>query len=99
MSDDERQTLIDQLASDHIPTARTAALTLGKIGGQDVVAPLVHALETHPSLWVRKAAVQALGTCRDPDAIGHLVNALADPDLHALAREGLKAHRVDPDYF
>jgi HEAT repeat protein len=90
--------LTNTLQDEHIIVARTAALALGKIGGCEVVAPLVILLE-HDNLWLRKAAVQALGLAKCGDAAPILVNVLADKDLHVLAREALIALKVNPDFF
>src|SRR5688572_10954150 len=90
--------LTSALEDEHIIVARTAALSLGKIGGCEVLQPLATLLE-HSNLWLRKAAVQALGLAKCGDAAPILVNALADKDLHILAREALIALKVNPDFF
>src|SRR5688500_15210348 len=90
--------LTNALQDEHIIVARTAALALGKIGGCEVVIPLAVLLE-HDNLWLRKAAVQALGLAKCGDAAPLLVNVLADKDLHILAREALIALKVNPDFF
>jgi HEAT repeat protein len=90
--------LTNALQDEHIIVARTAALALGKIGSCEVVAPLAILLE-HDNLWLRKAAVQALGLAKCGDAAPILVNVLADKDLHILAREALITLKVNPDFF
>ena len=95
-------TVIDALShtlrDESVIVARTAALSLGKIGGEKVAKPLLTAI-SHDSLWVRKAAIEALGNAGDASVAPHLVNALSDPDLHALAREALIALNLNPDFF
>lgn len=83
---------------DSVIVSRTATLSLGKIGGENVIGALLAGL-IHESLWVRKAAIEALGNAGVQDVAPHLVNALADPDLHALAREALIALNLDPNFF
>ena len=78
--------------------ARTATLSLGKIGGDGVTESLLAGLE-HQSLWVQKAAVEALGKAGVQSVAPHLVITLADPNLHALSREALIALNLDPDFF
>ena len=82
----------------HILVARTAILALGKIGGCIVVEPLAPLLE-HDNLWLKKAAVQALGMARCEGAAPLLVNMLADKELFMLAREALITLKVNPDFF
>ena len=62
------------------------------------LAILIPLLE-HPELWVRKAAVQAIGMANCQDAVPVLVNLLEDENLNALAREALVTLKVDPDFF
>ncbi|MGQ0543546.1 MAG: HEAT repeat domain-containing protein, partial [Blastocatellia bacterium] len=55
---------------------REAAYALGKVGGIDASAPLMRLLQKENILEVRTAAVSALGSIGDPNAVSFLVAIL-----------------------
>ena len=63
-----------------------AAIALGRLAGEEVMPPLVNALQDD-SIIVSRAAVSALGDARNPQAIPHLKGILENRDkeeLHAV---------------
>jgi HEAT repeat protein len=86
------------LHDESLAVVRTATLAIGAIGGCQTLDILV-ALLAHDALWVRKAAVQAIGIAQCQDAVPILVNLMGDESLDVLVRESLVALKVDPDFF
>ncbi len=63
-----------------------AAIALGRLAGEEVLSPLVIALQDD-SIIVSRAAISALGDARNPQAIPHLKGILENKDkeeLHAV---------------
>ncbi len=97
-ANEEIESLIADLASDHGLTRQRARESLAAIG-QPAVAPLIAAL-ADSKRQVRWEAVKALGEIGDPAAASALVSALEDEGsgirwlaaegLIAIGREGLK---------
>lgn len=87
--------LLQRLASDQIPLAQRAALTLGYLQSPQAVAPLAQALSNPNLHW---QATAALGHIASHEAIEHLIHALDRPSMQlqaatakALGKVGLPA--------
>ncbi|MGJ3240637.1 MAG: HEAT repeat domain-containing protein [Anaerolineae bacterium] len=99
LGDESALPVLEQALQDEsVAVVRSATLALGHIGGCAVLATLLRLL-THEQVWVRKASVEALGLSGCAEAVPILVNQLAEPNSHALAREALIRLNVDPDFF
>ncbi|NHK30024.1 MAG: hypothetical protein FK730_01645 [Asgard group archaeon] len=71
---------LDQLRDQKEATRSQAALSLGWIGDDNVIDPLVNALETDNSSKVRANAAMSLGQLNNEKAINPLITALSDKD-------------------
>jgi HEAT repeat protein len=71
---------LDQLKDQKEATRSQAALSLGWIGDDNVIDPLVNALETDKSSKVRANAAMSLGQLNNIKAINPLITALNDKD-------------------
>lgn len=79
------------------PNVVQAAITaVGHLGSRAAVGHLLRFLDDE--LWLRAAALEALGDLRAPEAVPALAAQLADPVVGAIAAEGL-ARIGDADAF
>lgn len=79
---------LEQVLTDESASVRAAAAeTLGRLGGDVVTEGLARASRDEQRS-VRRAAVTALGSYDDPQALQLAVNALADPDRDTAVRAG-----------
>ncbi len=84
---DKVDDLIWDLSYDASPTTRAeAAISLGRVGDERAVEPLIAALGDGNS-DVRAAAAQALGKIGDPKAVEPLIIILRYDDAYSLARK------------
>jgi HEAT repeat protein len=67
------------------------ALALGKIKGDEVVEPLIKALEDDDRAMVRKSAAWALGEIKGDKVIGPLIKAMKDDDVGVVRNEAAVA--------
>ncbi|MCC7566068.1 MAG: HEAT repeat domain-containing protein [Methanomicrobiaceae archaeon] len=70
--------LIDALGSEDPVTRQRAALALGDMGGEQAIAPLIHALGD-PVASVRESAADSLALLGEP-AVSPLIEILTDPE-------------------
>ena len=69
--------ILEHLSSDSLEVQIQCAKSLGLIGGQDVVAPLITLIKSSP--WeLRSASAIALGQIKDQLSIPELIHALSD---------------------
>lgn len=99
--DDPRviMTLRNLTQSSAVPVARAAILAISDIASCEDLAFLPTLLNDDTHLFIRRAAVQAMGQSGCQAFVPQLVNLLDDDTLVSLVREALLVLKVDPDFF